>query len=259
MQVEHADVQRVHELIIEADALIRWPSDRRTMPMADLEANIHLARIRGLFGAIRVLLDVDRALEAHILSRPLFEDALRLEFFAGLSPEGREAVFLHRQFSMWTDMQAKYGDLRSSLGQRSLTDEERATIRARLADIERRRARLGVKPRPYPSPKDLALRFGYRDDFWLYSITHDAVHGTSLGRMTQVRFREGGEADIEERANAPWFVAGLGILAMRSALRGAGAAARVIGWDPAAIDACLATVQAFDEELDSREGDEPAT
>jgi hypothetical protein len=243
----------LQELLARTEATIRFPYDEPVaLPMTHLEALGLVSRSRGLYSAARLLLENDRVNEAWILTRPLFTDALRLEYFAKASEQIREELLIGRELASVDDFLAKFHRLNVSLGEEGLSAKEIQGAEARRKNVLARAARKGIrKPRKsYPSERDLARRFGYLEELWMFEVSHDAVHGSGVAQTLR-RFPLGdGEMGIAERNSEFPFLAGTATFAMGSALRAAKFGGQVLGVSGSACDKVLDDVARFSEILE---------
>ncbi len=206
------------------------------VPKGPIEMPTHYAHILGMFWrSVRlyegtlVLLGAQLPEEAMILARSLFEESLQLREL-NTDESKRDALILR-----WinTSINEKIGLIKTaeSFG---IEPDGQAILDKLCQDrlkLRRYAQRHNIaKPKAFLSPKDAANQFGRGEDYWTYSWSHEAVHGSDaawLFARTEIR---GGVA-LHDRTKDPGLRASFAAYAAESVMDAAEATSSIFQWE----------------------------
>jgi hypothetical protein len=211
------------------------------------EVGLLFDRCRGMFDAVRVLLDKGFIQEAAVLCRPLFVDSLALAEIAGADETRRISLIAGRQLhaiadieGIFLEMQARGDDVTKNL-------EHTAERRRRVEGYARRHEASTRRWDPEGQVKTLADRHGRGNQYAEYRLTSHFVHGSAA--ITEHRssvddedvMRIGGphlDVDAWERPTA--------LLAAYSLLQACRATCSILGYDePETLLALLTRIESI--------------
>jgi hypothetical protein len=211
-----------------ADRLLQLLEDRRFEGQArDVAAIFMYSRTRRLYEAALLLLKAHLPEEAAILGRSLFETAMQLMQlaadaadrdvliigWAGDSLNRRESLF-HTAKSLGLDP-----DVSEKL---ALLKEQRKRLDAYAA---------GRRWKPFLEPREAALRFDRKDDFWTYEWAHQSVHGGEASSIFSTRV-EGDTTRLHAKTDEPRVLGLFAQFAARAMADAATATYKIVGWTP---------------------------
>lgn len=206
-------------------------------------------RCRSLFDGVILLLRSGLMEEALILSRPLFEDALRL---AELAEAGDQRTALAVGYAR-SSLKEKVGLVRQAARLRleSNPDAVLAHFDGEREKLDRyaTRFRLGrIRPR---SLADLSSAYGRGQDYWTYQLSHEMVHGSDAAWLFRRHKTLDGALALAAKSSDPQLITATACFAARSALQAAAAMVVMFGWH------CLEAIDDLRERTRHLEGTEP--
>lgn len=239
-----------------AEALLKAVTD--SAPTGELElptARSHILgmfwRTRRLYEATLVLLKAEMPEEAAFIARSLFEESLKLRQMAA-EPADRDRLILG-----WVNrsLDEKVGLLKvaKEMGLDNDIEAGLERLRAERESLQgycRRHGIVGLAS--FRSTKDAAVRYGRRENYWMYEWAHDSVHGTEIAWMFA---RRKVSADTvlfhaktnDERLRAAWIA-----FAANSITDATLAACEIFGWP--ARESLVSTDKAIEKLLETQEG-----
>lgn len=212
-------------------ALVRDAAPKEPLEMPTAHIYILGTYWRGirLYEAVLTLLQAQLPEEAAIVARSAFVDSLRLRELAD-DPENRDARLLG-----WANesINEKVGLIKEamSLGLETEGDSLLSTFEEERSQLQAYAKRHGIsKFRTFLPPREAALRFGRKDDYWTYAWSHEAVHGSDAGWMFSRRKVSAGSVGLFGKTSDPEILVGFAAFAAASVVDAAFASALIFGW-----------------------------
>jgi hypothetical protein len=246
--------------IEESIALVRLVLEMvdKVRPHGEIEAKTVNAPVLAMFcravslqKAILLLMEKSFIEEAMFLGRSLFEDALRLHQLSA-EPTDRGALILgwiessiNEKEGLWRVARSLglHGDHDANLAR---VAEERSQLRIFAANNKVQRSKA------FLSPKDAALKYGRREDFWSYELAHEMVHGSDAAHAYRRRKNDDGVYLYFANTDAPGPMSGTAAFSARSLVQATRAVAAIMGWGGAdEIAAAEDTVEKFEPQCGS--------
>jgi hypothetical protein len=174
------------------------------------------------YDAIVILLENHLPEEAAALSRPLFEESLKLMELGADSERRLALIAQHVQDAI--TQQRNLFDNRADLDAQARLNE----VEQKMADFAKRS---GVgKFAEFLSPKAGADRFNRSADWDFYRLTHQFVHGTDVAVTFSREQTSPGELAIRDRTNTLWVQLGVATFASLSLVEATRGTSQVFGW-----------------------------
>jgi hypothetical protein len=208
-----------------------------------------------LYDAALLLIKGELPEEAAFLARSLFEESLWLQQL-NEDAAGRTALIL-----WWANRSIREKrnlmKVARSIGLDNDIDGTLASLDKSQRKLDDYAARHGVTRLRAPrSPRDGAVRYGRRDDFWTYQWSHESVHGSEVAYMFSRRKIAEGTAGFHAKTGDPEIRATMAEFAARSITDATVATFAIFGWTlPADFRESAARMQAILEEHGRRKAD----
>ena len=199
-----------------------------------------------LQSAILILLKSAHAEEGFALSRSLFDDALMLHELS-VSGDGLCEYILEWNRHSVTEQEGLMKEARR-LNFPGDHEAELTRLAGERRKLEEFASKRGItRGRRFLSPKDAAAKFGRNDDFWMYRLAEEMVHGSDAALSLRRQKKDDGSFNIESHVSAPWLIAGIAGFSARSLLQSLKATSIILKWDAEKrIEEIQIHVDAFD-------------
>lgn len=238
-------------VLARAEELLQIVSS--SVPSAEFElptAHAHIVgmfwRSRRLYEGVLILLKAELPEEALFLARSLFEESLRVRQLDA-DADSRDALILG-----WANdsIEEQRGLLRVAVATGQDDD-----VSAPLAALEKQQTHLNeyarrhgvMRLKPFASIRDLAIRFGRKDDLWTYALAHESVHGSDSFWMFSRRRPARDVAAFHAKNADPTFRSSIAFFAAKSMRDAAASAFNMRGWTlPAKVTQTVDEIENLD-------------
>lgn len=187
------------------------------------------SRCLSLFHSIRLLLQHGQPEEAGILGRSLFEASLRLDYLYRQSERERESLLTRARMDALVNLERIVVE-EAAHGGPGLSDEELAKLRERRTKLATRARERGVRPKAFPSDRDMAKQLGRLEQHAHYLYGHELTHGSLTAQAHRRRKLDADTVVVYSSNHSIHAAASIGLMAAGDVLVAAIAAGQMFGW-----------------------------